>query len=258
MIRRAHRWLSRRRLRLAAWWLPVLAVAAFAGFTLPAGHTAAPRPVTSPVNGQAVFAQECASCHGVDGRGTPRGPSLAGVGEADVDFQLTTGRMPKRDEGPKPPPYEPKLDPATIAALDRYVTDLVARGGPGIPAVDPAAGDVASGGQLFRTNCAQCHNVSGVGGELTDRPVPAVTEATPTQLGEAVRSGPAQMPRFGTAAISDSQLNDVAAYVESLKHKDARGGDSLGFTGPFGEGAVAWLIAMVAIIGVIRWIGKRG
>jgi ubiquinol-cytochrome c reductase cytochrome c subunit len=245
-------------LRLAVWWLPALAVAAVAGVALPAAHAAPPQPAAASVNGQTAYAEHCAACHGVDGRGTARAPSLAGVGEADVDFQLTTGRMPRRDTGPSAPPYRAQLDPATIAALDQYVTALVAHGGPGIPAVNPTAGDVAHGASVFSTNCAECHSITGVGGELTDRPVPKITEATPTQLGEAVRSGPAQMPRFGTDAVTPQDLNDLAAYAESLKHHDARGGDGLGFIGPVAEGAVAWMLAMVAIIGFIRWIGKRG
>lgn len=252
------RWRPKRLPRLTMWWLPPLAAAAIAGITLPAAHAAAPRLAKAPVNGQMAYAQNCASCHGADGRGTSRGPSLAGVGEADVDFQLTTGRMPKRDQGPKLPPYRATLDPATIAALDRYVTALVAHGGPGIPTVDPSSGDPARGSSLFQTNCAECHGIMGTGGELTDRPVPKITEATPTQVGEAVRSGPAQMPRFGTDAVTPKDLNDLAAYAEYLKHKDARGSDSLGFYGPVAEGAVAWLVAMMAIIGLIRWIGKRG
>src|SRR5689334_18495622 len=45
--------------------------------------------------GQAIFNQNCISCHGRNAEGVQgRGPSLIGVGSAAVEFQVTTGRMP--------------------------------------------------------------------------------------------------------------------------------------------------------------------
>jgi ubiquinol-cytochrome c reductase cytochrome c subunit len=248
------------------WWLPVVVLAGIGSIAIPAAHalpsqsvkTRQAGPQGQAVDAQAAFLQDCASCHGADAHGSSRGPSLQGVGMAAVDFYLSTGRMPKRDVVNKAPPYRPLLSAAVIAALDRYVTALAAHGGPGIPSVDPVAGDVGEGGTLFRENCASCHGWGGSGGELTDRPLPSVTEATPTQVAEAVRIGPSQMPRFGTGALSDRQLDSVAAYVATLKHPDDKGGNALSHLGPAAEGAVAWLVGMVALLGIIRWIGKRG
>jgi ubiquinol-cytochrome c reductase cytochrome c subunit len=166
--------------------------------------------------------------------------------------------MPKKDASSRRPPYQAVLPPADIRALDRYVTDLVAKGGPGIPTVDPAAGDVAHGQELFVENCAACHGWGGRGGILFDRMVPEVTEATPTQVGEALRVGPAQMPVFGPRQITPAEVNDIAAYVQSLKRPYDAGGDPIDHLGPVAEGAIAWLAAMVGLILVIRWIGERG
>lgn len=220
-------------------------------------------PPGGPVGARGVpasvlYQQDCAACHGSNGRGTSRGVSLSGVGEAAVDFQLSTGRMPKRDSPSRPEPYRPILPQQDIQALDQYVTALVAHGGPGIPSVDPSAGDEASGGELFREDCAACHGWGGAGGILYNRPVPAITEATPTQLGEAVRTGPAAMPKFGPKEISSSEVNDLAAYLESLKHPYDKGGNPISHLGPVAEGAVVWLVAMVGLLFVMRWIGKRG
>lgn len=207
---------------------------------------------------QVVYQQDCAACHGEDGRGTPRAPSLQGVGEAAVDFELTTGRMPKKDVSSKLMPYSRILPEADIKALDKYVTALVAHGGPGIPTVNPTAGVAAHGEELFNEDCAACHNWSGSGGILFDRPVPKITEATPTQLGEAVRIGPIAMPIFGPKELTNQQVDDIAAYLQELKHPYDHGGDPISHLGPFAEGAVVWLIAMVGVLFVIRWIGKRG
>ena len=275
--------MTRRRLRaLALIWLPLLAVAGAGGWLLVpssrlrlASSDAAPSPPTTvppPGSGAAAIAppgaggvpaavlyhQDCAACHGDDGRGTPRGPSLAGVGAAAVDFMLSTGRMPKRDAPSRQAPYTAILPPADIRSLDRYVTALVAHGGPAIPSVNPRAGNVAHGQELFMENCAACHGWGGAGGVLFDRPVPKVTEATPSQVGEALRVGPLQMPVFGPNQLSAAQVNDIDAYIQSLKHPHDSGGDPISHLGPVAEGAVAWLIAMVGLILVIRWIGERG
>jgi ubiquinol-cytochrome c reductase cytochrome c subunit len=263
--------------RLALVWLPLLVVAAVGGWLLvPTGGSAsasaptsgsAPSPRSSArpappgaggVPAAVLYRQDCAACHGDNGKGTSRGPDLTGVGEAAVDFMLSTGRMPKRDAPSKLPPYSPILPRADVQALDQYVTDLVAAGGPGIPAVDPASGDPAHGQELFNDECAACHGWGGAGGILFSRPVPKITEATPTQVGEALRVGPAAMPVFGPHQISQSQLNDIDAYIESLKHPYDAGGDPISHLGPVAEGAIIWLIAVVGLIFVIRWIGERG
>ena len=55
-----------------------------------------------------------------------------------------------------------------VAQLAAYVAS---RGpGPGIPDERwlQGDGDAAIGGELFRINCAMCHNVAGAGGALTE------------------------------------------------------------------------------------------
>lgn len=262
--------------RLALLWLPLLVIAGVGGWLLvPTGASASTSlsrsgSATSPPAGppapagaggvpaDILYRQDCAACHGDHGKGTSRGPDLTGVGEAAVDFMLSTGRMPKRDAPAKLPPYTSTLPQADIQALDQYVTKLVAAGGPAIPSVDPASGDPAHGQELFNEDCAACHGWGGAGGILFSRPVPKITEATPTQVGEALRVGPMAMPVFGPHQISRSQLNDIDAYIQSLKHPYDAGGNPISHLGPVAEGAIVWLIALVGLIFVIRWIGERG
>lgn len=266
--------------RIALIWLPLLAMAAVGGwFLVPsvsaAGLGAAGTPPTPPppsnsstttppppgaggVPAKVIYEQDCAACHGEDGKGTNRGPDLTGAGEAYVDFMLSTGRMPKRGAASRQPPYRPTIPEADIKALDQYVTNLVAKGGPAIPTVDPTAGDAGHGHILFDEDCAACHNWGGTGGILYTRPVPSITSATPTQVGEAVRVGPSAMPVFGSHQISQSQLNDIDAYIETTKHPSDQGGDAISHLGPAAEGAVIWLVAMAGLLLLIRWIGERG
>jgi ubiquinol-cytochrome c reductase cytochrome c subunit len=50
--------------------------------------------------GRELYEQSCITCHGSNLEGvSDRGPSLIGVGEASVFFQVSTGRMPLARQG---------------------------------------------------------------------------------------------------------------------------------------------------------------
>ena len=54
---------------------------------------------------------------------------------------------------------------------------------------------------------------------------PSLHLATPTQIVEAIRSGPGNMPHFGPGNITDPQARDIAAYVTGvIQHPVNRGG----------------------------------
>jgi ubiquinol-cytochrome c reductase cytochrome c subunit len=207
---------------------------------------------------QRTFLSDCAVCHGERGTGTANGPSLIGVGAAAIDYQLSTGRMPLDPIKPeqtsrrRPPQY----DPALQAQLVEYISALTGPG-PAIPAIDPAQGDLAQGGEIFRLNCAACHAWAGDGGALLHREAPPLHDATPVQIAEAVRVGPTAMPAFGTAAIPDSDLNSLVRYVRYLDHPEDHGGNPLWHLGPVAEGFIAWAFAMALLIVATRWIGDR-
>jgi mono/diheme cytochrome c family protein len=155
--------------------------------------------------GRDLFLLGCSSCHGLGGEGQVRddgkviGPSLIGVGAAAVDFQVGTGRMPAGAPGAQVERGEVSYTDEQIAALAAYVASLAP--GPAIPddaLVDPARGDVARGGEIFRTNCAQCHNTSGQGGALSyGKFAPPLAGVEPRHIYEAMLTGPQQMPVFG-------------------------------------------------------------
>ena len=193
--------------------------------------------------GEQLYLVSCSSCHGVDGRGTSQGPGLRGVGAAAADFQLTTGRMPLADPNGQPVRKPPAFRPGQIDALVAYVASLGP--GPPIPDVDVRAGDLSAGGTLFRANCAACHSATGAGGALSAGLVaPSLHAATPTQVGEAMRTGPGQMPVFGPATFTAKQVDSIARYVGYLQHPDDPGGFALGGIGPITEGMVALLVGI--------------
>jgi ubiquinol-cytochrome c reductase cytochrome c subunit len=212
--------------------------------------------------GRELYLTGCASCHGENGEGVNgpdgdlRGPSLVEAGEAGAYYYLSTGRMPLANPEEQPLRKPPAYAPDEIDALVAYVASL--GDGPELPDVDVEGADLANGGLIYRANCQACHSASGSGGALSyGRAAPGLADATPTQVGAAVRIGPGQMPVFGPDIISDEELDDLAAYVEYLKDPEDPGGVPIGRTGPIPEGFVAWLVGMTALLALVAWIGTR-
>ena len=163
--------------------------------------------------GRALFTVSCASCHGVNAQGTSQAPSLVGVGAAAVDFQMSTGRMPAKDVGPEMDRKPVTFTNAQIHAIADYIASL--GGGPTIPSaaqVSTNGADTALGQSLFITDCAQCHNFDGAGGALTyGKYAPALTQSTPTQIYEAMLTGPEAMPVFSDTTITPAQKRAISS-----------------------------------------------
>ncbi len=212
-------------------------------------------PSTPATGVEAIYQSDCAICHGPFGEGSKKAPPLVDVGAASADYELSTGRMPLSHAGQTPQRHPPKYSRRTIAALVHLVATFGA--GPAIPTVDLRTADVAEGGVLYRLNCAACHQAVGSGGALVQREAPDLTHATPTQVAEAVRIGPGQMPAFGTAALNEHQVDDVAAYVQQLRHPDDAGGLSIWHLGPVPEGGIAIFVGLGLAVLATRWIGDR-
>jgi ubiquinol-cytochrome c reductase cytochrome c subunit len=206
--------------------------------------------------GQELFQVRCVSCHRADGSGIEGlAPDIRGQGAAGAHYWITSGRMPA-EEG-LPDQSERKESPFSdddITALVAYVASLGE--GPPIPEVDPASGDLARGGELFRLNCAACHQAALAGGALSyGRNAPTLQPVTAVQIAEALELGPGQMPVFDY--FTDDEVNSLIAYIQDLQEDDSPGGFSLGRIGPIPEGFVAIVGGLGLIVLFAVWIGKR-
>jgi len=205
--------------------------------------------------GHALFSTSCASCHGIDAQGVSgRAPDLHGVGELAPDFYLETGRMPL--SSPRQQPYEtrPAFPQHDIHALTAFIGSF---GGPAIPVVRPQDGSAAKGQELFALNCAGCHQIQARGGIVTGAVVPWLSDATPTDVAEAIRIGPYVMPRFGSSEISEAEIDSIARYIQTTQRPRNAGGWSIDRLGPIPEGMVTWVLAIAALLLLIRIIGER-
>jgi quinol---cytochrome-c reductase cytochrome c subunit len=263
---------SRRRLRrrLSAALLLLIGLTAAGGIA--ATLTPAPQVAVADQSqsallrtGKELFDTSCVSCHGANLQGvTDRGPSLIGVGEAAVYFQVSTGRMPAMSLGAQAPQKQPNFDEAQIDALGAFVQ--ANGGGPtvvrdangGIAQESLLGSDVARGGDLFRLNCASCHNFTGKGGALSSgKYAPDLGQANPQQIYTAMLTGPQNMPKFSDRQLSPEEKRDIVAYVREATETPSPGGYGLGGFGPTSEGMAIWIIGMVAVIGAALWIGVR-
>jgi ubiquinol-cytochrome c reductase cytochrome c subunit len=203
-----------------------------------------------------VWLGDCAVCHQPDGSGSTRGPNLQRVGTAMVDFMVSTGRMPLANPKEKEQRRAPKYTPAEIRSLVAYTATFVH--GPPVPTVDTRSADLPAGGDLYRQQCAACHQAAGGGGALAHgAEAPSLSHATSVQVVEAMRTGPGNMPVFSNKTLDAQQADEVAAYVQYLRHPRNPGGLSLDHLGPVPEGLVAWGIGLVTLILVTRLLGTR-
>lgn len=214
-----------------------------------AAALAAP-PANDPA-GAALYETKCASCHGAYQWGTPDGPSLHRVGLADVDFYLSTGRMPAANAWVEITHRDERagqgLSLAQIRALEAYLAPVVA-GGPDIPLVI-AGHDAERGRQLYELNCQQCHAVGGNGGAIGASDwAPGLQQATINEVADAVRTGPGEMPRFGEQQLPQRDLDDLAGYVMTLQ-TPSRPASALPLrsSGPVPEGALGYAAIVVLV-----------
>lgn len=226
-------------------------------------------PASYIAAGRELFAETCSSCHGNDASGTQIvngqreatiGPNLVGVGAATVDFWVSSGRMPATDvKAVEAERRQTRLTPKQALELAAWVNSL----DPAVPAVPfphLQGANQSVGADLFSLNCAACHTIEGTGDALaygTNAPSLIDKQVTPQQVAEAIRTGPANMPRF-SGNLSDAQVRDIVSYVTGrLQHPTNPGGFALGGVGPVAEGFVALLIGVGGLALICFWIGER-
>lgn len=226
-----------------------------------------------PQSGRELYLSDCAWCHGSRGRGTNFGPDLLGGtnGPALTDYVLATGRMPIDTPDEVVRPGEPQYSSEEIKEIVDYVASF-GQPGPEIPHPEPEHGDLAHGAELYQENCAACHSTTGIGGALTSgRPsrqeeqttegeevlAPPLDKSTPTEVAEAMITGPGTMPVFGEGTFSKEDIDSVVRYVEYLQEPKDEGGQPIGRVGPVAEGAVGWIVGLGVLLLLSRWIGTK-
>jgi ubiquinol-cytochrome c reductase cytochrome c subunit len=218
-------------------------------------------PVASALtveDGKKLFQANCATCHGLDLQGSNAGPSLYGVGELAVEFQVGTGRMPLQAQAPQAPQKPVQFTQEQILAMASYVQSMAP--GPTFPDEETidGQGDVARGAELFRVNCAMCHNVAAAGGALTEgKYAPALTNTSALHMYAAMVTGPQNMPVFNDMTLTTEDKRDIISSLLFQQQNQSPGGFSLGSLGPVSEGLFIWIFGIGGLIALTVWITAK-
>lgn len=201
--------------------------------------------------GERVFVQRCATCHGMKGQGVSSVIAIGGPDIQAVHDPQDVIRTVKSGKGIMPS-FSRVLSKQEIGSVAAYVTQQLAT----IPLVP---GNISNGGELFRDNCASCHRTAVRGGALafTGVNAPSLVGKDAAIVAGAIRSGPGPMPKFSASEISNQQLASIVSYVQFVQRPPSPGGDPLGWYGPVAEGFAAWVI-LLALIVLTFWIEKGG
>lgn len=266
---RPHGKLRRRIAGALAIGLGLLSVGFLYSAFAPQPQLAAAQPDAALIaQGEQLYNNTCITCHGANLQGVQgRGPSLIGVGDAAVYFQVSSGRMPvarQEAQAARKPPL-PQFDPETpqgqanLEALGAFVQ--ANGGGPVTPEARGEAlqgDDPGRGGVLYRLNCASCHNFTGVGGALSSgKFAPALAPASEEQIYTAMLSGPQNMPRFSDQQLTPEEKQDIISYIEQVNETNNPGGNELLGLGPTAEGVFIFAVVMSALVGFAIWLGAK-
>lgn len=224
--------------------------------------------------GNDIYDVACITCHGANLQGVQdRGPSLVGIGAGAVYFQVHSGRMPMMSNDAQAERKTPRYTEQQTLALAAYVA--ANGGGPDIVynedgsiAMEELRGanyngqiqpeDVAKGSELFRMNCASCHNFTGQGGALSSgKYAPPLDPANEQEIYQAMLTGPQNMLKFSDRQLTADEKKDIIAYVKSAGETPSPAGWDLGGLGPVAEGLAMWIIGITALCAAAMWMGSR-
>jgi cytochrome c oxidase cbb3-type subunit 3 len=118
---------------------------------------------TALIGGRQAFAASCASCHGLDGRGSERAPDIAARPGVQQLSDAALLRIIREGVPGTGMPAFRKLGNLRIQAIVRHLRNLQGQG-----ATPSVRGSPEAGKALFfgKAACSDCHMVNGAGGYI--------------------------------------------------------------------------------------------
>jgi len=170
-----------------------------------------------PAQGAPIYAEECAPCHGVTGKGD-------GSQASQLPVAVPALAEPQRVRAARPVDWfnvvtygrmDRNMPPFYNSLTDRQRWDVVAY----LYTLGMPGSVLAQGQAIYAQKCQGCHGLDGKGdgGQAINWSDPTrLARFSPQELWDATRQGvPPNMPAF-SAELDESQLWAVTAYIRSF------------------------------------------
>lgn len=216
-------------------WTLVLAAGALTLFSLACDPPGKPKPEPATdediTDFKTLFSENCAGCHGMDGKNGPARPLnnalfLAVIPKATLQQVIENGRpgtaMPawaKSQGGP----LTPKQVTVLVDGIENNWAKPDQFQGQALPpyGADDNAGNATQGQQLFAKDCNVCHGPHAAVGPVTDPDV-LVTSSNQVLRTAIIEGRPdLGMPDYRNLnmgrALSNQDISDLVAYLVSLR-----------------------------------------
>jgi mono/diheme cytochrome c family protein len=180
---------------------------------------AAPKPSAAPAgnteNGKRLFgAQACNNCHGDRGQGSLPNPENEGAAPRIGPTRLSPPGFLGFVRNPigRMPPYASKaVSDAEIADLYAFLQSLAPT-----PKAEIASANLQNGQRLFTSyGCYECHGNEGQGSTQTGGSRIGPVRIPFPAFVIYIRQPTAQMPPYAVKAVSDADLADIYAFLQS-------------------------------------------
>ncbi len=174
--------------------------------------------------GEELFQENCASCHGAEGRNPERGiPTLnapAVLAVASEDFYLDI--IAHGRKGTEMPAWDEILTPSQIRSVGRYIRSWYPAG-VDLAEARSAEGDVKRGQAIYRGNCAACHGRRGEGGIGPSLGSPSfLAMASDAFLLDTIIQGRGHTAMPAWKTLPSTQLAEVLAYIRSFSPQQSK------------------------------------
>jgi mono/diheme cytochrome c family protein len=209
------------------WLIPLMGAALFlAGAVLVTAQAAppdqAPPGKPSAANGEALWLQDCAPCHGVQGRGD--GPSAEMPQMADTPPTDFTDRAAAQQRSladmftvTKEGRMDQMMPPWGGQLSDDQIWDVVAYA----QTLATAPDDIAAGKTIYESNCTNCHANDGTPlapGAPNFADAAEMATQSPQAMFNVISQGQGDMPAFA-GQLSEQERWQAVAYLRTFSYQ---------------------------------------